>query len=58
MSATASPAGVSRAPGNEDAWVITDADLPPATMTTGQILAMIGQGRVGLASQVRRASEA
>src|SRR2546428_12829302 len=32
--------------------------FPPTRMTSDQVLAMVSQGRVGLASQVRRVSEA
>src|SRR5207245_2358214 len=37
---------------------LSDAGFPPARMTADQVLAMVSQGRVGLASQVRRVSEA
>src|SRR2546426_1208971 len=44
--------------GVADLWELSDAGFPPARMTSDQVLAMVSQGRVGLASQVRRVSEA
>ena len=44
--------------GVADLWELSDAGFPPTRMTSDQVLAMVSQGRVGLASQVRRVSEA
>lgn len=58
MSAAANQGGPGGPAGaSSDVWEVTDEGVPPTTLSSSQVLSLIIQGRLGLASQVRRPAE-